>query len=123
MKKCGGISALAVFLLATVVAAQQPAAKSEPGGLMFTSRGLVGQELRLADGRSVGTVGDVVIAATTGRIEMIVVDLGDQNVAVPWSKVKVGQDGAFVLQLSRIELAQSPEVPLDASERTASSRR
>lgn len=124
MKKSGGVvSALAAVLFAVPVLAAGPGSGDEAGGLMFTSRALVGQELRLADGRRAGSIAELVIGATSGRIEMVVVEVDGVTVAVPWSKVRVGRNGALTLQSSRIELAQAPEIAVEPSEKTASAQR
>jgi hypothetical protein len=118
------VSALAAVVLAVAAASVgQEGKATSSGGLMLTSRALVGQELRLADGRRAGAVAELVIGATSGRLELLVVEVDGLTVAVPWSKVSVGRDGALTLSTSRIELAQSPEIPLEALEKTASAQR
>jgi sporulation protein YlmC with PRC-barrel domain len=125
VKKSGGVaSALAVSVLLAVpaLAADPSSGEQAGGGLMFTSRALVGQELRLADGRRAGSIAELVIGATSGRIEIVVVEVDGVTVAVPWSKVKVGRNGALTLQSSRIDLVQAPEIVIEPSERTASAQ-
>jgi hypothetical protein len=111
------ILALALTLAAPAAAETGSGTATPEPGFMLTSRALVGSEVYARDGTRIGTVGEIMIQASTGRVELVAVDLATgRTVALPWRDVDVTRHGEVRLAVSRTALAHAPAIDVSRPE-------
>jgi sporulation protein YlmC with PRC-barrel domain len=105
------ILALAAMLAAPAAAEPTSGPAAPEFGFMLTSRAFLGSRVLARDGTSVGTVGDLMIQASTGRVEFVAVDLPTGRIlALPWRDVDVSNRGEVRLVVSRAALVRAPDI-------------
>lgn len=107
-------------LTAGQIASATPVAQAiKAGKLMNAERDLIGRKIALRDGKTIGTLGNLVFETQSGRIDYAVVDdrsgiqMGANNApqALPWSKIErvtAAQAQPLIVALQPQQLAQEP---------------
>lgn len=119
VKRSHGLWILALALtLAAPAAAETGSGPAPPkSGFMLTSGAFLGSPVLARDGTSVGTVGELMIQAHTGRVAFVAVDLATgRTVAVPWRDVDITRRGAVRLAVSRTALVHAPTIDVSRPE-------
>jgi hypothetical protein len=121
VKRSHGLWILALALTLAAPAAAETGSGSGPAtpesGFMLTSRAFLGSPVLARDGTSVGTVGELMIQADTGRVAFVAVDLATgRTVAVPWRDVDVTRRGKVRLAVSRTALVHAPAIDVSRPE-------
>jgi sporulation protein YlmC with PRC-barrel domain len=113
MKRIATLIGLASMLSISLSSAlaQQPA----PNAVLVGSDSLVGSTVRNADGNDVGKVSRLMIDPSDGRVATVIIatggtlGVGSNMISVPWSSVKVGQDGGKVIVTASQMLDTAPK--------------
>ncbi|MGE5297171.1 MAG: PRC-barrel domain-containing protein [Solirubrobacterales bacterium] len=90
---------------------QQSISTSTEPTLRRTSQ-LIGKPVKNAQGEKLGTIHDLVLTPDLDRVSYValarggILGIGESLYAVPWSSMKLGATGAYVMPISRDELTQ-----------------
>jgi sporulation protein YlmC with PRC-barrel domain len=135
-----GISLMTALPLASAMA-QQPstpptaAPQGQPQGqqaVLVGSDSLVGSTVRNNEGRDIGKVDRLMIDPNDGRIQNLIIatggtlGVGANMISVPWSAVKVGQDGGKVIVTANQMLDSAPgraSAPADQQQKNDQKRK